>query len=429
MARKKAGLTAAYIDSECVGVRGEKVLYRHGQHGLGLAVDRRYGDTARKTFFFESKLHGGTFRRVLGEWPGWTVQEAVKAARELRVKIDNGVDPRVEDRDKREAQRKDVLTRSAQRATLREAWTAYLSWRASSTTPLALLTIRDYDVHLRRSFNDWADRKLIKITGKAVLSKHKALIAASRNGKPAQADQAMRYLRAVLNYAIRQDEFVASFPSGNPVLELTYDKAWGIAVKKDRTLLKGQVASWWAAVDTIENIVAATYLRFLLLCGCRRDEALSLTWRDVDFRWNVITFRDTKTGGDRTIPMTSYMRSMLGDLPRVNGWVFPSARSVSGHLREPAKCIDRIEALTGVRVSSHDLRRSFANLAAWPAIPEGPLRRLMGHVAKDVHDGHYTNYQLDLLAVLAQRYEDFIMAEALTPTLDERARGGLYRVK
>lgn len=429
MARKRAGLTTAAIDNECVGIAGKKVLYRHGQNGLGLAVDRRYGDPARKAFFFEAKLDGGTFRRVLGAWPAWTVTKAERAARELRVKIDNGIDPRAEDRVKRNSLRQDIRTRTAQRATLRDAWTAYLAWRAASTTPLAQLTIRDYDVHLRRSFKDWADTKLIKITGKAVLAKHKALVAASKHGKPAQADQAMRYLRAVLNFAVRQDEFAASFPSGNPVLELTHDKAWGKAVKKDRTLLKGQVAAWWAAVDSIENIVAATYLRFLLLCGCRRDEALCLPWSDVDFRWNAITFREIKTGGDRTIPMTSYMRSMLGALPRVNDWVFPSVLSASGHLREPAKCIDRIEALTGIRVSSHDLRRSFSNLSGWPSISEGPVRRLMGHVAKDVHEGHYKNYPLDLLAILLQRYEDFILAEALMPALDERAPGGLYLVK
>lgn len=419
MARKKAGLTAAVIDNECNGHPNKKEFYPHGQFGLSLAVDRRYADPGRKTFVFEAKIDGRTFRRVLGEWPAWTVPQATKAARELRVKIDNGIDPRAEDRARRDAADQDAMMRSAQQATLSDAWDAYLAWRAQSTRPLAKLTIRDYNKHMRGAFADWAKKKLTSITGAAVVTKHRTLIAANKSGKSGQADQAMRYLRAVLNYALELDQFKASFPNGNPVRKLTKEKAWGKPVAKTRTLEKSQLRAWWTAVDSLENPVMAAYLRFLVLTGCRRDEALELAWTEVDLRWNSITFLAIKTGGDRVIPLTDYLRQMLNGLIRINGWVFPSTLSKSGHLTEPAKAIDRIEAMTGLRVSSHDLRRSFSNLSEWAGIPDGAVRNIMGHKpGTDVHEGHYKYRQLDVLTMFLQRYENFIRAEVAAVDAD-----------
>ena len=181
---------------------------------------------------------------------------------------------------------------------------------------------------------------------------------------------------------------------------------------RENSLERGQLRSWWAACDTIENETARAYLRFLLLTGARREEALSLRWEDLDLRWNSCTFRDTKNGDNRAIPLTDYTAKLLNDLPHVNEWVFCSATSASGRMTEPAKPIAHIAAATGLHISSHDLRRSFATLAEWPELPDGAVKQIIGHKPSGVTEAHYKHRPLDLLRSMLQRYEDWLLTEA-----------------
>ncbi len=45
------------------------------------------------------------------------------------------------------------------------------------------------------------------------------------------------------------------------------------------------------------------FVRIALFTGARRGEVAGLEWRDIDLRHNRITFRATKNGTDRTVPM------------------------------------------------------------------------------------------------------------------------------
>ncbi len=65
-----------------------------------------------------------------------------------------------------------------------------------------------------------------------------------------------------------------------------------------------------ALPDWLQPIV--TFARFT---GARRGEILRLTWNDVDFKRGLLTFRDTKAGGDGTVAMNRTTRSLLESLP------------------------------------------------------------------------------------------------------------------
>ncbi|MCP2936132.1 tyrosine-type recombinase/integrase, partial [Salmonella enterica subsp. enterica serovar Typhimurium] len=101
-------------------------------------------------------------------------------------------------------------------------------------------------------------------------------------------------------------------------------------------------------------------LQTLLLTGARREELAGLRWADVDFKWKSLTIRD-KVEGERTIPLTPYVDSLLRNLKdrhdaearkvvRLRGsanaverekaeralpWVFSSPSAASGRLQEP----------------------------------------------------------------------------------------------
>ena len=60
------------------------------------------------------------------------------------------------------------------------------------------------------------------------------------------------------------------------------------------------------------------YLKFLLLTGCRRMEALDLQWGEVDFHQSFVTFKKTKTDDGRVVPINDeLMPNASGDVPRI----------------------------------------------------------------------------------------------------------------
>ncbi len=85
--------------------------------------------------------------------------------------------------------------------------------------------------------------------------------------------------------------------------------------KEGDCLQREHLPTWFAAVCTLPNPVISAYLQTLLLTGARREEMAGLEWDDVDFQWPSLTIRD-KVEGQRTIPLTPYLSSLLSMLPR-----------------------------------------------------------------------------------------------------------------
>ncbi|MGL1833060.1 tyrosine-type recombinase/integrase [Rhodocyclaceae bacterium SMB388] len=134
----------------------------------------------------------------------------------------------------------------------------------------------------------------------------------------------------------------------------------------------------------------------MLLTGARREELAGLRWKDVVFQWASLTIRD-KVQGERTIPLTPFVASLLASLPRRNGWVFSSVKAESGRLQEPR--IGHNKALTAAglpALSLHGLRRSFGTLSEWCEAPVGVVAQIMGHKPSALAEKHYRRRLLDL---------------------------------
>jgi integrase len=94
--------------------------------------------------------------------------------------------------------------------------------------------------------------------------------------------------------------------------------------------------------------------RFLLLAietGARRSELTSLEWKDVDLTGGTLTFRQTKNGTDRTIPLTGTAKSTLESMPKHHSLVF--SLSSSQVTRKFSKACSRAQ-ISDLRL--HDLR-------------------------------------------------------------------------
>jgi integrase len=103
----------------------------------------------------------------------------------------------------------------------------------------------------------------------------------------------------------------------------------------------------------------------MLFTGLRRREAVSLRWKeDIDLTGRIIHIAadDTKPGRRLDLPMSDFVYDLLvacrshGDAK----FVFPTT-SETGYIAEPKSNFEQIADTTDIRVSPHDLRRSFTN--------------------------------------------------------------------
>jgi hypothetical protein len=126
-----------------------------------------------------------------------------------------------------------------------------------------------------------------------------------------------------------------------------------------------------------------------------------------------MTIKD-KVEGERTIPLTPYVASLLAGLPRRNEWVFSSPAAASGRLQEPRIMHNKALTAAGLpALSIHGLRRSFGTLAEWVECPAGvSSAQIMGHKPSATAEKHYPFRPLDLLRQWHTKIEGWILNEA-----------------
>jgi integrase len=126
--------------------------------------------------------------------------------------------------------------------------------------------------------------------------------------------------------------------------------------------------------------VAVAALRFLLLTGWREGEAVSLKWSEVDFSRGVATLQDTKTGRSAR-HLGAPALALLADLPRLAGspCVFPGSKPGTS-FTDLGRLWDAVRHAAGLEdVRLHDLRHSFASVAAASGLSLPVIGALLGH--------------------------------------------------
>lgn len=142
--------------------------------------------------------------------------------------------------------------------------------------------------------------------------------------------------------------------------------------RRTRTLTTSELQAILQVLDERDrNAYAITF--FCALTGCRFGEAAGLDWRDVDLSMGETTFRDTKNGTNRTVPLPDSLVDFLTELRRqgrLTGPVFLNAAGKT-YTQPPQPFRDTVEAL-GLnegrdkrdRVVFHTLRHTAATRLA-----------------------------------------------------------------
>ena len=439
--QNRVRLTAGRVDAfTCPAGKSQAFLWDTEAPALALRVT----PTGRKTYVFESRLHGDTIRVTIGTAADWPIEKARGEAQRLKVLVDSGTDPREIERQQQAAQAADKAAAAAKlkadktaALTVGEVWGDYLEKRRPFWGEL------HYRDHIDKakagglpSGRRGGGKQLTKpgplaaLMPLALKDLDQATIEAwaANEGKTraSSARLAWRLLTVFLTWCAEQPEYAALLPDKNPAKTKKAREALGKPGTKSDVLQREQLAAWFAAVQQIQNPVIAACLQMMLLTGARPGEVLALRWEDVNTQWKGISIRD-KVEGTREIPATPYILHLLAALPRRNEWVFSSPTSASGCLTEPNNPHTRACAAAGLEgLTLHGLRRSFASLTEWLEVPAGVVAQIQGHKPSATAEKHYKVRPLELLRVHHERIEAWILEQAGI-VFDAKAEPGKLR--
>ncbi len=329
--------------------------------------------TGAKTFFLEKKINGRSRRMSIGRFGEVTAEQARKEAIRLAGQIVTGGDPVADKAQKRMASK-----------VLREVFETYMTRR--DLKPQTLLDIRRC---MNEVYPDWLDKAFVRITPDMIVKRHAEY---GQQHSAARANLAMRYLRAIFNFAMVEytDAEGRSLLEQNPVRKLSLTKGWYRIEQRRHLIRPHELGAWFRAVRDIDNPVLRDYLTLLVLTGLRRQEAATLTWTEVDLIGKTLTIPDPKNRQPHTLPLSDFLYAMLqaAHARRINEYVFPG-NGASGHLVEPRKQIAKVVAACGIPFTPHDLRRTFATVAESLDIPAYAVKALLNHKqAGDVTQGY-----------------------------------------
>lgn len=385
---------------KCEPGKQQSIYWDGKAPGLGLRVTA----AGAKSYIFETRMHGKTLRLTIGDPRTWAIGKARDEATRLKSMTDRSIDPRQVEAEKAEKAQAERTKAKRQSLLAAEAWAVYVDARRRKWS------VRHLADHAAIAAAELAPLLALRL-GDIDADRVKAWLRDEAAQRPTRAALAYRLLRAFLNWCADTPDYRGIAAADACNTRMAKDVLPKPARKSD-SLLREQLPAWFAAVRGIGNPVIAAYLQTLLLIGSRREELARLEWDDIDFRWQSMTIRD-KVEGERTIPLTPYVASLLSQLPRRNQWVFSSPSAASGRLQEPAIQHRRACGLAGIdRLTLHGLRRSFASLTEWVECPAGVVAQLMGHKPSATAEKHYKVRPLDMLRMWHVRIEVWILEQA-----------------
>lgn len=367
----KRKLTKKWIDKE--PLCKDTVWWDTETQGLGLRFTK-----TKKVFIAQARVDGKTRKVTLGLYGHLTLFQARDMAKDELGKMAQGVDPSAVRRKQK-----------AENVTLKQVVKSYLK-----SKKLKPLSIKDIKTHRDLNFKEWKDKPLCRVDRAAI---KKRFVAVGKRS-PAQANQAFRVFRALWNYAIAEYRYPDDSPvfGENPVNILSEQKIWNMVRPRNSKIPVNKVGIAWNILQELNRspvqsqasrtIVDAT--AFILLTGGRLDEATSLTWDRVNTDEGWWHLDDPKNHRAVTFPLSKLACEIISNRPKINEYVFLSGGKY-GHITEIRTPMKKISEAIGLKVSAHDLRRTFKAMAIENQIELWKANLLMNHQESGVAIKHY----------------------------------------
>lgn len=408
-----ARLTKGFIDKVQPPATGSQVHWDDAVKGYGLRVSAPSDQHPRgkRVFFVMGRVNNKLVQLSIGSYGTYTEDAARKRAQKVLQDMREGTDPR-------EAKRQDA----AAKVTLAQVGAAYVQRRDLKNS-----SKRNIERHLATTFAAWGPKPIASITEEDCRKRYRELASKGLRGNgpaPGQANQGFSVLRAIINFAARQQKRAdgSRIILYNPVEGLEDD--WRPLKPRTGRIPDTKIGAVWhmlaesrPTAPNRETLAGIDLVRFLLLTGARITEAGSVKWNDVNLEegWWHIAEHDAKNGHEVFLPLSSQAVEVLKQRPREKGspYVFAS-RSIAGYVVDPRRTFAKVSNAAGRHLSAHDLRRTFTNIAIGICKIEFMKADLLtNHKAKGVTAKHYLDTtNLQWLKPEAQQIGDWIEQQA-----------------
>lgn len=332
----------------------ETFLWDSELRGFGV----RCSPKGKKVFILQYRRDGRTRRMTLGAFGAVTPEQGRDLARKNLGQVASGFDPSGERQKERRAPNVSALCDRF----LEE----HVKLRCKPTTQ------REY----RHACERYIKPRLGGMRVQSVTRPDVADLHHSLREKPYQANRVLGVISKMFNMAeiwgLRSD-------GSNPTRHVgKYPEK-----KRERFLAPEEIDRLWNVLDqsvkdgTETEFVAAGF-KLLLLTGCRLSEIQKMKWSYI--RGDVIWLPDAKTGPRRVL-LNQTALGILRELPRLPGNEYVIAGAVDGQyatdMQKPWRRIRKAAGMEDVRI--HDLRHTYASIAAMAGHSLPMIGRLLGH--------------------------------------------------
>ncbi|MCB5176770.1 tyrosine-type recombinase/integrase [Microvirga lenta] len=355
--------------------------------------------TAKKAWSFVYRPKGSSKLRryTIGDYPAWTLSAAREKALALRRQIQDGGDPVVEAKTRR-----DALT-------------------------VAGLVERFIDRYAKPKLRSWKDYKAVldrdvvpalgeRPAGEVTRAEVADLLDKVAARAPVLANRLQNTLSSVFSWALSEGLVPA-----NPVTGL---RKRTTEVAKERVLSDEEIRKFWE-VTGIASPAFRDTLRLILLTGQRPGECAGIRAEEVDLAaglWTIPASR-TKNKIEHTIPLVGTALEIVTQLreERRAGPLILTPRGKELSSQNLAKAMEALrDGVFAETVTPHDLRRTAATLMGRLDIDQMLIGRVLNHasttkatVTGSVYDRHtYVPQKRRALQALAQEIDRIISGTA-----------------
>jgi integrase len=344
---------------------------------------------------------------TLGKFPSMTIEQARAQSKKHLLQISDGKNPI-----------KEKQIKLQENYTLDFVFADYLEKRN-----LQKSTVRGYTQVINCYFKDYREKPL-KSLDEAVIKKIHSVVSVTSQ---AQADLAMRVMRALFNFAkyeYRGNDNEIIYKD-NPVKILSHLRNWNHVPRKQTRISKSQLGHFFATIEVFRKeakIVSdlftssvCDFVEMAVFTGLRKSELLNLNWDAINLADRSYFISKTKNGTPLELPIGDKLLTILENRlaqKTDSDYVFNS-NGKYGRVIEPKKVIAKIGKKAGITFTLHDLRRTFTTTAEGLNVGTYTIKRLLNHKTKrdDVTAG-YTVLTPEELREPAQAIEDEILVQA-----------------
>jgi integrase len=357
MGERLSDLSDRLISRQSAPTDKQQIILWDKVRGLGCRITA----AGAKSFILDYRTKTGRHRRhTIGKVAdGWTVGAARAEAKELRKKIDQGLDPMAEVQAGRDAP---TVADLCQRFT------------EEHLPKLRPLTQRDYKAAIEKLIlPKLGAAKVAEITYAEVDALHRKITkgSATKDGAPYRANRAVALLSKMFSLAIKW-----TWRTDNPCKGIERNQE----DKRERYLKDDELDRLGAALEQCQDRQSVMMIQILLLTGCRSGEVKTMRWGDLDLTKGVWVkpASNTKQKKLHRVPLLAPALELLGTIEPEGEYVFPGDQG--GHRGDFKKTwakVCRVAGIEGCRI--HDIRHSFASLAVTAGYSLPTIGRLLGH--------------------------------------------------